>query len=341
MKKLFLSIASTLAVLGAIFALSTAAKAGGSPYIALSSQNGSWTVTSPQDLTVSATVFPTTAKITHIYIYSDSGLIQTCTATRQCTATIAHPTIGDHSLFVFAVDSSNAYYYLNGSYTQKFTVVPAESSLPTVTLTQTGTAYADSGTGLLLLRAKANGTQLTSLLIHRLDDPKNQVASTQCINQHSDCTIGWYPKFTSEQIGKTYTFQAVVKDAKGHTVTSSNVKITVVARNTPTPQPTGLNPVLGATPSTLAVNQTLTLSGTATNANGVWGVEVRALPSWTNVALRNRCILGNKPTTGSCSMNIGSFAGHVGQSVKVWVIYWDAKTGLGYSSEMQTITLTK
>lgn len=347
MKKIFLAIASTLAVLGAIFSFSNAVQAGGGPYIALTSKTASWTLTAGQDLTVSAKVYPETAKIAHIYFYSDSTLVQTCTATNNCSATVVNPKLGKHTLFVFAVDSTGNYYYLNGSYTQSFTVVAPEVTIPTVTLTQTGIAYANTvGTAGVFIEAKAHGVNLTNLKITRLDSDA-YYASTKCLNQKTDCKIGEYPTFTKSEVGNTYFYQAIVTDYAGHIVKSKIIPVKVVAKVAPAPTPVtstphvGLNPVLAATPATLGVNQTFNLSGTATNANGVWGVEVRALPSWTNTALRNRCILSNKPTTGSCSMNVGSFAGHVGQTVKVWVIYWDAKTGLGYSSEMRTITLTK
>ncbi len=338
MKKIFLAIASTLAVVGTIFSFSASVQAGGGPYIDLSSKSGSWNVTAGENLVVTAKVYPETAKIAHIYFYSDSTLVQTCTATNNCSATVVNPKIGKHNLFVFAVDSTNNYYYLNGSYTQSFTVVTAEVKVPTVTLTQTGSAYANTvGTAGVFIEAKAHGVNLTNLKITRLDSDA-YYASTKCLNQKSDCKIGEYPTFKTSEIGNTYFYQAIVTDEAGHIVKSKIIPVKVVAKVTPH---VGLNPVLAATPATLGVNQTFNLSGTATNANGVWGVEVRALPSWSNVALHNRCILANKPTTGSCSMNIGSFTGHVGQSVKVWVIYWDAKTGLGYSSEMRTITLTK
>ncbi len=350
MKKILLGIASSLAVLGALFSFSSAAQAGGGPYIALSSNTGSWTIVSGSNLTISAKVYPVDAKITQIYMYSDNTLVQTCTGTINCSATIVRPSLGDHTLFVFAVDSTNHYYYLNGSYTQTFTVVGQVLPVqPTVTLVQTGTAYAGTtGTAGVFLQAKAHGVNLNSLKITRLDSNLH-TASTLCLNQSTNCSIGEYPTFTANQVGNTYFYQATVTDAAGHKVSTELVPVKVVAKPAPTPNPTpvtttphvGLNPVLAATPATLGANQVLNLNGTATNNNGVWGVEVRALPSWTNTALRNRCILGNKPTTGSCSMNIGSFAGHVGQSVKVWVIYWDAKTGLGYSSEMRTIRITQ
>jgi hypothetical protein len=348
MKKILIGIASTLALLGAIFSFSNAAQAGGGPYIALSSQSGSWNVTAGENLVVTAKVYPEAAKITQIYFYSDNMLVQTCTAMNSCSATIKNPKIGNHSLFVFAVDSSFNYYYLNGAYTQKFTVVsPPVATLPTVSLVQTGTAYANTtGTAGVLLQAKAHGTNLSKLQITRLGSDAHTV-STLCINQKTDCTIGEYPAFKTSEIGNVYFYVASVTDAAGHTAYTALLSVKVVAKPAPTPTPVtttprvGLNPVLAATPATLGVNQTFTVNGTATNNNGVWGVEVRALPSWTNTALRNRCILNNKPTTGSCSLNIGSFAGHIGQSVKVWVIYWDAKTGLGYSSEMRTIRITQ
>lgn len=346
MKKILLAIASTLAIFGAIFSFSTAAQAGGGPYIALFSDTGSWTITAGENLALRAKVYPEAAKITHIYFYMDNTLVQTCTGMNSCSATITNPKIGEHTLFIFAVDSSFNYYYLNGSYTQKFTVV-SPVILPSVSLVQSGTAYANTtGTVGVLLQAKAHGTNLTSLKITRLDSDAHTV-STLCINQKTDCTIGEYPTFKTEEIGNTYFYLATVTDAAGHKVSTKLIPVKVVAKPAPTPSPVtptpqlGLNPVLGATPATLGVNQTFNLNGKATNANGVWGVEVRALPSWSNVALRNRCILANKPTTGSCSMNIGSFAGHIGQTVKVWAIYWDAKTGLGYSSEMRTIRITQ
>ncbi len=347
MKKFLVGISSVIALIGSFFAVVSPVQAGGGPHIVLSSSSGSWDIIQGQNMVVSAKVYPETAKIAHIYFYSDNTLIKTCYAINNCSATIVNPSVGKHSLFVFAVDSTGNYYYLNGSYVQSFNVITQASIIPTANLKSVGTAYVtNTSTAGIFIQAQAKGEQLKTLTITRSDDSSKTI-STSCAKTQSLCTLNIYPTFASNEIGKTYLYEAVVTDAAGHKVASNKIKATVVAApkpastvsNTPSPVQSGLNPVLAATPSTLGVNQTFNLNGTATNANGVWGVEVRALPSWSNVALRNRCILSNKPTTGSCSMNIGSFAGHVGQSVKVWVIYWDARTGLGYSSEMRTITL--
>ena len=130
------------------------------------------------------------------------------------------------------------------------------------------------------------------------------------------------------------------------TFTVKAKKVTPVptpVKPTPTPAVVNLNPSVTVTPNQVTIKATdsLTVRGDVNNNNGIWGIEVRALPSWSNVAITNRCILGAHPKTGTCSMNTGSFVGHAGQSVKVWTIYWDAKTGYGYASPMKTITIAK
>lgn len=293
-------------------------------------------------------------KLTHIYLYRHDigGYINhtSCNLQKTCSYRIT-PSFTSSDVgktFYYSADLLDETEYRTRTNVISFTVQAKPNSIaPTVEIKSKGTAYVNtSGQNGVYIQAIARGTNLSTIKIIRTDSTGHTVTNP-CTNMRTTCAMGIYPTFTAEQAGKTYAYQAIITDSAGRTSVSEVLTVRVVAKNTPTPTATpslpqgNLNPVLGTVPSTLGVNQTATISGTATNAHGVWGVEVRALPSWSNVALKNRCILNNKPTTGSCSLNIGSFAGHVGQTVKVWVIYWDARTGLGYTSEMRTITLTK
>lgn len=347
MKKILFYTATCIAFLALLATASNTAKASTNEYITLTNSKNSWTLVEGTTTTLQMDVHPTNAKITNLYLFLDNKLISRCQGKVHCSYTLTVPKIGKHTLYVYALDSQNHFYFVNGKmdFYQNLVSIAKDNTIPTITLTQKGTAYTETtSTNGIYIQAIARGTNLDTIKIIQTDST-GKTMTNSCANMRSVCSIGIYPTFSADQAGKTYTYKAVITDAAGHSVVSELLTVHVLAKtnqNTVTPVAShSLQPTLGTTPTTLGVNQSSTVNGTATNANGVWGVEVRALPSWSNTAITKRCILANKPTTGSCSMNIGSFAGHIGQSVKVWVIYWDAKTGLGYSSEMRTITLTK
>ncbi len=222
----------------------------------------------------------------------------------------------------------------------------ANQTLSEVTLKANGEARLGSnGTQNFSLDARARGTNLKTLKITRSDDTRKTV-SVSCERMQKLCALRIYPSFTSSDSGKTYVYEAVATDANGNIKYSEKVSIKVPTNTSGTTVPPStvspLKPTVTVVPnvSEITTVQKLTIKGNATNSNGVWGVEVRALPSWSTTALKNRCILSGKPTTGACELELPAFEGRAGQTVKVWTIYWDAKTGLGYSSEMKTIRIT-
>lgn len=347
MKKIMISLLSLVAVLGAALALPNTTEAGGGPHIKLTSSNGSWNMLEGDTMTVTATAYPVQANIKSMSIYIDFIRVAKCNNQNTCSYKISNQTLGKHSLFVSAIDTDSNYYYINGNYypSQYFTVTARETAAPTVTLTQKGTSYTNTtSTNGVYISAQAKGTNLKTLKITRSDD-SNKTVSTSCERMKNLCVLGIYPTFDKSEAGKTYYYYAVATDASGHVQYSEKMAIKVILNPTKeqnvvqTPSNT-LNPSI-IYPNSISADKAFTLRGDAKNTKGIWGIEVRALPSWTTTPIKQRCILNGKPTTASCSMNVDALRGHSGDTIKVWSIYWDATTGMGYSSPMQILTITK
>lgn len=340
-------IAGLLTLAMGVFVFSPSVEASGGPHLALTNSENSWQVKEGISYTFKVSALPTTANMQVIYMYLNGEYVNSCVNTTTCSYTIASTKKGEYKIYAVGYDYRGQVYNLTtGSQTQTLFVKANETpSISEVTLKANGEARIENqGTKNFSLDAKAKGTNLKTLKITREDDTRKTV-SASCERMQKLCAVRIYPNFTSSDAGKTYVYQAVATDANGNVKYSEKVSIkvptTISGTITPPSTVSPLKPTVSITPnvSEISPTQKLTLRGNATNSNGVWGVEVRALPSWSKTALKNRCILSGKPTTGSCELEIGAFEGRSGQTVKVWTIYWDAKTGLGYSSEMKTITL--
>jgi len=345
MKKILAGILGVAAFAGLVFAFSNTVTAGGGPHLTITNSNGSWEVREGSRYSFKVTALPESADMQVIYMYVDGDFVKQCTDTSSCSYTISSVTRGEHTIYAIGYDYNGRSYELNtANQTQKFTGRSESSSdISSVTLTRKGEArVGSSGRSGIFLEARARGTNLSTLKITRSDDSTKTV-SVSCARMERTCSLGIYPTFSASDVGKTYYYYAVATDASGQVKSSEKISVQVLNANggSTNPNPSGRNPTLSLLPngSEISTDQKLTIRGNASNSNGIWGMEVRALPSWTNTAITKRCILNNQPTSGSCSMDIGNFPGRSGQSVKVWVIYWDAKTGLGYSSEQKTIRI--
>ncbi len=345
MQKIFSGIVGLVTLAMGAFIFSPSVEAAGGPHLALTNSENSWEVREGIAYTFKVSALPTTANMQVIYMYLNGDYVNSCTNTLTCSYTIASTKKGDHKIYAVGYDYRGQAYSINtASQTQSLSVKANDTaSISEVTLKANGEARIGSrGTENFSLDAKARGTNLKTLKITREDDTRKTV-SASCARMQTLCALRIYPSFTSSDVGKTYVYQAVGTDANGNVKYSEKITIKVGNAVSVSPAPTisTFKPTVTVTPnvSEMSPNQKLTIRGNASNSNGIWGVEVRALPSWSNTALKNRCILSGKPTTGSCSLDIGTFEGRSGQTVKVWTIYWDAKTGLGYSSEMKTIRI--
>lgn len=347
MKKTMLSLLSLVAVFGSIFAIPSTTEAGGGPHIKLTSSTGSWNMVEGSTMTVTATAYPVQANIKSMSIYIDFIRVAKCNNQNTCSYQINNQTLGKHSLFVSAIDTDSNYYYINGSYypPQYFTVTARETAAPTVSIAQKGIAYTNTtSTNGVYISAQAKGTNLKILKITRSDD-SNKSVSTSCERMKNLCALGIYPTFDKSEAGKVYYYYAVATDASGHVQYSEKITVKVVLKpasqeNTINAPVNTLNPSI-IYPNSISADKAFTLRGDAKNTKGIWGIEVRALPSWTTTPIKQRCILNGKPTAASCSMNVDALRGHSGETIKVWSIYWDATTGMGYSSPMQVLTLTR
>lgn len=135
--------------------------------------------------------------------------------------------------------------------------------------------------------------------------------------------------------------RATVVDAAGQVTASPVYNMTLLAVDTPTQTAPTVTVWTNNNVTSLQEDKSVVVYGEAKSPNGVWGVEVRALPSWSNEPIVRRCIMSNKTvTTGTCNVNIGPFRGHAGGTVKVWAIAWDTKTGMGGSSDAKYVTVT-
>ena len=348
MKKILFGLLGVVAFIGLVFVSSNTVAAGGGPHLTITNANGSWEVKEGSRYTFKVNALPDNADMQVIYMYIDGTFVKQCTNTTSCSYTIESTVRGEHKIYAVGYDYQGRAYYLNTTNeTQKFTVVSSTSSeISSVSVSRSGEARVGTrGNAGIFLEAKARGTNLSTLKITRSDD-SNKTVSVSCAKMQRACSLGIYPTFTASEAGKTYYYYAVATDSAGNVKYSEKITVQVLNANGGTTPPSnsnssGLKPTVTLLPgvSEISTSQKVTIRGNASNNNGVWGIEVRALPSWTNTAITKRCILNNEPTSGSCSMDIGSFEGRSGQSVKVWVIYWDAKTGLGYSSEQKTIRI--
>jgi len=347
MKKILLSMLGVAAFIGLVFAFSNTVEAGGGPHLTITNSNGSWEVREGSRYTFTVNALPVTADMQIIYLYVDGDIVKRCSNTRTCSNTISSVERGTHNIYAVGYDYSGRIYYLNTTNRmQQFTGrSEASSQVSSVTLTRRGEARVGTrGTAGVFLEARARGTNLSTIKITRTDDSRKSV-SVSCERMQKVCALGIYPTFTTSDAGKTYVYEAIATDSSGNVKYSQRLSVQVLNANgstaTTTPNPSGIKPTVTLVPavSTLDEDQKVTVRGNASNRNGIWGMEVRALPSWTNTPITKRCILNNEPTTGSCSMDIGPFDGHDGDSVKVWTIYWDAETGIGYSSEQKTLRI--
>lgn len=149
-------------------------------------------------------------------------------------------------------------------------------------------------------------------------------------------------------IGQSFDVWADVLDTNGHRVYSQFFTFTVGNNNGYYPYPIdNYNPSVAPWVETqvpsysMQEDKTTVVTGRATSQNGIWGMEVRALPSWSNETISRTCILTTTANSvQTCSLTIGPFTGHAGQSVKVWTIAWDNRTGMGGSSDSKTISVT-
>lgn len=355
MKRLSFGI---LAIVGLFFAFSSKAEAATETYVELTNSKNTWTVEEGTDLTLYFKTFPREDKEKyHIGFngFENGRMVDYCYAPESGCGTYELKNLKKGTYRIFysltkhePIAGTTNRYLPKTIYTgvDKYIIVQEKGQLANiseVTLKANGEARIDSnGTKNFSLDATAKGTNIKTLKITREDDAQKTV-SASCARMQTLCSLRIYPGFTSSDAGKTYVYQAVGTDANGNIKYSEKITVKVgnLLSGSPVPTLSTLKPTVTVTPnvSEISPTQKLTIKGNATNSNGVWGVEVRALPSWSNTALKNRCILSGKPTTGSCELEIGAFEGRSGQTVKVWTIYWDAKTGLGYSSEMKTIKI--
>lgn len=172
--------------------------------------------------------------------------------------------------------------------------------------------------------------------------------SQQVSTFHRDCytngtTLSCSLDITGLQqyTGRSFSVWAVATDAAGQKTTSQTYSFTVTNSVTP-PQQTAPTVTVWTSNNvtSLQEDKSVVVYGEAKSPNGVWGVEVRALPSWSSEPIVRRCIMSNKTlTTGTCNLTLGSFRGHAGGTVKVWAIAWDTKTGMGGSSDAKYFTI--
>lgn len=348
MQKIISGIVGFATLAMGIFVFSPSVEAGGGPHLALTNSENSWEVKEGISYTFKVNALPTTANMQIIYLYLNGEFVNSCANTLTCSYTIASTKKGEHKIYAVGYDARGQVYSINTSnQTQSLFVKSSETvNISEVTLKANGEARIGSnGTQNFSLEARARGTNLKTLKITRSDDTRKTV-SVSCERMQKLCALRIYPSFTTSDSGKTYVYEAVATDANGTIKYSEKVSIKVPTNTSGTTVPPStvspIKPTVTVVPniSEITPAQKLTVKGNATNSNGVWGVEVRALPSWSTTALKNRCILSGKPTTGACELELPAFEGRAGQTVKVWTIYWDAKTGLGYSSEMKTIRIT-
>ncbi len=142
-------------------------------------------------------------------------------------------------------------------------------------------------------------------------------------------------------LSQTLGIQAEAIDAAGQITYSPIYQVKNVSSNPPSQTAPTVSVWTNGNVTSLSEDKALVVYGEAKSSNGVWGVEVRAQPSWNSDPIVRRCIMSNKNvTTGACNLSIGPFKGHANGTVKVWTIAWDSKTGMGGSSETKTIQIT-
>lgn len=156
---------------------------------------------------------------------------------------------------------------------------------------------------------------------------------------NSSCTlsVGDLKRFE----GRQAIVWAVVVDSNGNRIQSATKTVRILNSSTPSPTAPTVSVWTNSNVTSLQEDKSVTVYGEAKSSNGVWGVEVRAQPSWSSDPIVKRCIMSNKKvTTGTCNLSIGPFKGHANGSVKIWAIAWDTKTGMGGSSETKTLQIT-
>lgn len=138
--------------------------------------------------------------------------------------------------------------------------------------------------------------------------------------------------------GRTFKVYATVTDQNWNSVTSYaySMKVRGYVQTVPTVETT-----VSGNASMLREDQSITITGKASNASGIWGMEVRAQPSWSSEMISKRCVSSNQYVqNATCTLSIGPFYGHAGESVKVWSIAWAPNDGAGKSSDSKNITIT-
>ncbi len=138
--------------------------------------------------------------------------------------------------------------------------------------------------------------------------------------------------------GRTFKVYATVTDQNWNSVTSYSysMKVRGYVQSVPT-----VETKVAGNASMLREDQSITVTGKASNNSGIWGIEVRAQPSWNSEVISKRCVMTNQNVqNATCNLTVGPFYGHAGESVKVWSIAWAPNDGAGKSSDSKNITIT-
>lgn len=138
--------------------------------------------------------------------------------------------------------------------------------------------------------------------------------------------------------GRSFKVYATVTDQNWNSVTSYSysMKVRGYVQTAPTVETT-----VSGNASMLREDQSITVTGKASNTSGIWGMEVRAQTSWNSEMISKRCVSSNQYVqNATCTLTIGPFYGHAGESVKVWSIAWAPNDGAGKSSDSKNITIT-
>jgi hypothetical protein len=224
-----------------------------------------------------------------------------------------------------------------------------DQTAPKISLTVLPSSTGNDQYATLLATATEEKSTLQNVKIVRVDNGK-RTTEKLCTNlQYCNFEMNLGYNVTTAEIGKTLWYEAEARDSANNAGYSNRVSITVIPFY-PSYIPMSAPPLNQnfRLPSvdtivdkgSLAEDKTMTLYGQAYNENGIWGMEMRAVPSWSNDMIVKTCTFAAGTKSGPCSMTIGPFKGHAGQTVKVYTLAWDAKYGYGNSSYSQLISIT-
>ncbi len=241
------------------------------------------------------------------------------------------------------------------SYTLRIsnTYTPPINSVQNISLTSIPTEIT-SGQSLSVTATASDNDGLKTIVIYAVPQAHGYIYGsninifTQSCNvsgTYATCTLSRNNLYGYE--GSYLTLYAVAYDQYSNQISTNQytLKVTGYVAPAPAPVPLPSNPTVSVSTiyadTDVREDRSFNVYGRAAHQSGLWGIEIRALPSWSNDVISKRCVFGNNGTTkGNCTMPVGPFKGHAGQTVKVWTIAWAAENGVGTSSDAKTLTIT-